>query len=325
MTHPLVSVLVPVYGVEKYIAFCARSLFRQTYSEIEYIFVDDCSPDGSIDVLQRVMDEEFGSRSGQVRIVCQDRNRGLGAARLRALQECRGIYVMHVDSDDCITENSVELLVDAALKTGADIVDGAYREFTAEEEKQCGAPYGNGAVLPSRLPKEKYLRQMLLQNIVKNNIWGRLYRRSLYTERGIYPIEGIDYGEDFCVVPRLMLYASRSYIDDVVYLYRSDNTQSYTHRHTPRQDKSLMGANATVYNFFLANDSCGEYLAHLSMGMMNLYRYARQQGIAQNEIDSVLGSVPKGLIPRTCRMLFGSSVPYGIADTVYRLLRRMYL
>lgn len=319
---PKVSVLVPVYGVEKYIAACARSLFGQTYGNIEYIFVDDCSPDSSIGVLRSVVDE-FPQRKNRVRIVRQDRNRGLGAARLRALQECSGEYVTHVDSDDRLPEDAVERLVMAALSTEADIVDGAYREFSDVGTAGVGAM--GKAVPPAHLPEEKYLKLMLLQNIVHNNIWGRLYRRTLYTGRDIRPVEGIDYGEDFCIVPRLLLYARRSCIDDVVYLYRNDNTESYTHKRTPRQDRSLINANATVYRFFLANDRDGVYRSHLCMGMISLYRYARRQGIAQSDVDNALGSHLSGFAPRLCRMLFGSLVPYGIADCVYRLLRRMYV
>ena len=124
----LVSVLVPVYGVEKYIAECAGSLFSQTWQNIEYVFVDDCSPDRSIEVLRQVI-AEYPHRERQVRIVRQDRNRGLGAARNRAVEESSGEYLMHVDSDDRITPNAVEKLVAAAMETSADIVDGAYCEF----------------------------------------------------------------------------------------------------------------------------------------------------------------------------------------------------
>lgn len=317
---PLVSVLVPVYGVEKYIACCARSLFGQTYADIEYIFVDDCTPDGSIGVLRSVL-EEFPQRKSQVRIIRQDRNRGLGAARLRALQESNGIYMMHVDSDDCLTGNAVERLVAEALRTDSDIVDGAYREFSTKD----GAMLSSSAVLPSRMSKNKYLKQILLQNIVKNNIWGRLYHHSLYTEREIYPIEGIDYCEDFCVVPRLLLFATRSCIDDVVYLYRNDNAQSYTHRQTPRQNRSMIDANATVYRFFLRYDDEGVFRPHLCMGMINLYRYARRNGLPQSEVDTALGTPIAGFAPRLCRMLFGSRLPYTLADFIYRLLRRMYI
>lgn len=312
------SVLVPVYGVEKYIAECARSLFCQTWQNIEYVFVDDCSPDRSIEVLRQVI-AEYPHREHQVHIVRQDRNRGLGAARKRAVEESSGEYLMHVDSDDRITPDAVEKLVAAAMETSADIVDGAYCEFGDD-----GLVTGN-AVLPPHISKERYLKRMLLQNIVKNNIWGRLYRRSLYTAHAINSIEGVDYGEDFGIVPRLMLHASRTYIDDVVYHYRNCNAASYTHRRTPKQNQSLIMANAIVFRHFIGNDMERRYFSHLNMGMVNIYRYARQNGLPLADVDKALGQPISGFAPRLCRWLFGSSVPFGVSDIVYRILRRLYI
>ena len=61
---PKVSVIIPVYGVEKYIERCARSLFKQTLDDIEYLFIDDCTPDDSVDVLRNVL-EEYPNRKSQ--------------------------------------------------------------------------------------------------------------------------------------------------------------------------------------------------------------------------------------------------------------------
>ncbi len=315
---PKVSVLVPVYGVEKYIAKCARALFSQTWQNMEYVFVDDCSPDRSIEVLRQSI-AEYPHRESQVRIVRQPQNGGVGYARRRALEECTGEYLVFVDSDDDIPHDSIEKLVNAAIATGADIVDGAYREFT-----DYGVAGGN-AVLPSHLAKERYLKRMLLQNIVKNNLWARIYRRNVYTDHDITFMEGVDYGEDFSIMPRLMLNAKRAFIDDVVYFYRIDNAASYTHRRTPKQNQSLIMANAIVFRHFIGNDMERRYFSHLNMGMVNIYRYARQNGLPQADIDNALGQPLSGFAPRLCRWLFGSSVPFGVSDIIYRILRRLYI
>lgn len=75
-----VSVIIPVYKVEKYIERCARSLFEQTLESIEFIFVDDCSPDQSIKILQSVL-QEYPHRTPHTKIIRHERNRGLAAAR----------------------------------------------------------------------------------------------------------------------------------------------------------------------------------------------------------------------------------------------------
>ena len=101
---PAVSVLVPVYGVERYIAACARSLFAQRDVEAEFLFVDDASPDGSIDRLHEVL-AGFPAVAERVRILRHERNRGLGAARRTAIEAARGTYLLHVDSDDALCDD----------------------------------------------------------------------------------------------------------------------------------------------------------------------------------------------------------------------------
>ena len=83
-----VTICVPVYGVEKFIERCARSLFEQTYDALDYVFVDDCSKDRSIAVLQQVV-EAYPQRKPFVGIVAHERNRGLAAARRTAVEQDR--------------------------------------------------------------------------------------------------------------------------------------------------------------------------------------------------------------------------------------------
>ena len=124
----MVSILVPVYGVEKYIEKCAVSLFEQTCNDIEYVFVDDCSPDNSIGILEEVR-KRYPERD-KVKIIRHDRNRGLAAARKTALMASVGDYVIHVDSDDWVSPDMVATLAEQAMKTGADLVDGNYYHAT---------------------------------------------------------------------------------------------------------------------------------------------------------------------------------------------------
>ena len=104
---------ISIYGVEKYIEQCARSLFEQSYASIEYIFVDDCTPDKSIGILQSLL-KEYPERAQQVRIIHHDRNRGVGAARQTALMAATGDYLLFADSDDMLPEDAVEKLTTKA-------------------------------------------------------------------------------------------------------------------------------------------------------------------------------------------------------------------
>lgn len=80
-----VSIGIPVYGVEKYIERCAKSLLEQTYQDIEYIFVDDCSPDNSIDILNKVL-SQYPTRKEQVKVIRHDKNLGSACTRNTAVR-----------------------------------------------------------------------------------------------------------------------------------------------------------------------------------------------------------------------------------------------
>ncbi len=98
---PKVSVIIPVYGVEKYIERCARSLFEQTLDDIEYLFIDDCTPDKSIEMLKQVL-EDYPHRKPQVVIHRMEQNSGQAAVRKWGMQNAIGDYVIHCDSDDWV-------------------------------------------------------------------------------------------------------------------------------------------------------------------------------------------------------------------------------
>ena len=118
-----VSLLVPIYNTSEYIEKCARSLFGQTYINIEYLFVNDCSTDDSLVKLETVL-SQFPDRKKQVRIISHKENQGLAISRNTAVQAATGEYLFHVDSDDYIPLNAVALMVNDAVASDADIEIG---------------------------------------------------------------------------------------------------------------------------------------------------------------------------------------------------------
>ncbi|MCE9269679.1 glycosyltransferase [Bacteroides thetaiotaomicron] len=133
----LVSILVPIYGVEKFIEKCAVSLFEQTYPNIEYVFVDDCTTDNSISVLRDII-AKYPDRESKVRILHHEHNRGLAAARNTAIGNAVGEYVMHVDSDDYLDIYAVEKSVNQIRKENADtLMFGMRHVFVNKIVTQC--------------------------------------------------------------------------------------------------------------------------------------------------------------------------------------------
>ena len=118
--QPLVSVIIPVYNVERYLAQCLDSVSHQTYQNLEIICVNDGSRDGSPDILRRYADED-------ARIQVIDKaNGGVSRARNDALDCARGEYIMFVDSDDWVEPDACENAVNAMREYDADIVMWSY-------------------------------------------------------------------------------------------------------------------------------------------------------------------------------------------------------
>ena len=314
------SILVPVYGVERYIEACAISLFEQSYTNIEYVFVDDCSPDGSIDLLRQVI-VRYPQRQAQVTIIRHETNGGLGAARATALAHATGDYVMHVDSDDCLPQEACTCLMDKVIDTDADVVDGGYAETCHGKVIQTFKPFHGS--------DEAYLKLMLCQNVVSNRIWGRIYRRGLFTQHGINSVSGVDYSEDFCVVPRLLIHAKRAYTDQVVYHYRTDNMASYTHQLTAKNLQSMQRATLIVYDYFMTNDTTRQYAFALQLGMLNLLRSERKHKSIIKDHSNGQKTMevfhPKGLIIRSLAACWQSRCPYSVANIAYLTVRRIYV
>lgn len=312
-----ISVLVPVYGVEKYIARCAESLFGQTYADLEFVFVNDCTPDHSIDVLRSVM-ARYPARQAQVRIIHNEKNSGIGAVRQKLIDSCTGDCLTFVDSDDYMPLDAISLLAAGMERSGADMVDGGWQRVTRDGISAVNKPYQGG-------DERHYLGLLLCQNMVSNRMWGRLYRRSLFTENGIRLVPGIDFSEDYSVMARLLFYARRAAIDAPVYFYSEENASSYTHTASPRHARSYLMACRVVLDFFSRNDTAGRYLAPLQFGMANALRNIRRAGFSLSLVDQLLGYRPQGAFFRLLAAMLRGKCPLAVADFTYLLARKIYL
>src|ERR1035437_2946131 len=132
---PKVSIIITVYKAEQYIERCARSLFEQTFKELEFVFVNDFTPDTSIQILKKVIDE-YSDRKNQVTILNHDYNKGVAAARNTGLDRVRGEYILQVDSDDWVEKSMVEESYVIAEANDSDIVwTDFYVDFPYEPKK----------------------------------------------------------------------------------------------------------------------------------------------------------------------------------------------
>ena len=164
-----VTVISPFYKVAPFIERCAESLLSQTLQDVEFIFVDDASPDESREILEKVIARH---PERNVRIVTHAQNKGLPAARNTGLAEATGEFVYHCDSDDWVETDLLEKMVGKAEETGADFV---YCDFWMQFEKS--ARY---MVNPTYTNPEQMIKEGFLAGLMKYNVWNKLIKRSLY-------------------------------------------------------------------------------------------------------------------------------------------------
>lgn len=222
-----VSVLIPVYNVEKYVERCLLSVLNQTMQEgVEVIIVNDCTPDRSMEIIHEVLRIHLKENGMMVRIVEHDTNRGLAAVRNTAMSYATGNYTIHVDSDDYIEPDMLEKMYSKAIETNSDIVIVDYWRSYLNENK-----YMN--MKPPR-KKEDILRDLIRHS--KNGfLWNKLIRRNLWLHNNVRSLEGVNFYEDYIVMIQLFYAADRiEHLPYALYYYVKYNENSYNHNYNEK-------------------------------------------------------------------------------------------
>lgn len=192
----LVSVLMPIYNVEQYLGKTLDSIFTQTYQNIEYVFVNDCSPDNSLGMLKESINRHHIDES-RYTIVSHEHNEGIAVSRADCLAHAKGDYVFFVDSDDWIESEAVEQMVKATRNGAIDIVGCDFmKDYPSGETTYHHENYGNSCRM-----------NMLycLNYDIATVLWKLLIRRSLFENFSITP--HVDIVEDYIMSVKLYYYA----------------------------------------------------------------------------------------------------------------------
>lgn len=207
---PKVSVIVPVYGVEKYIERCARSLFEQTLDDIEYLFIDDCTPDRSIEILKSVL-EGYPNRKSQVIIHQMEQNSGQALVRKWGIMNAAGDYVIHCDSDDWVDRDMYRAMYEKAIKEDADVV-------VCDMAETNGFDYYKSYVCCYNTYRDTFLYHNM-SHIVIPSLCNKLFKRSIYLKHDIlWPQCAM--AEDLTIISQLLWYCDKiSYIHKSLYNY----------------------------------------------------------------------------------------------------------
>ena len=210
---PAISVVVPIYNVEKFLRRCLTSIAAQTMTDIEVILVNDGSTDNSPAIMK-----EFVEKHPAFTSITKE-NGGLSSARNAGMRIARGEFIAFVDSDDSISPQYLENLYRAATQGGADIACCDFTFYFPKNERtmkmRCAPHRGV-------FPKNKPFRWMLADWTMHYFAWNKLWRRTLFTEHDIEfpPI----YFEDCATSPRLMFFAEKvAVIKEHGYYYTRHN------------------------------------------------------------------------------------------------------
>lgn len=219
MTTPLISVIVPVYRVEKYLERCVKSILSQTYKNLEVILVDDGSPDQCPAIC-----DACAEKDARVKVIHQE-NKGLSGARNAGIDAASGEYLAFVDSDDYVSPHFIEELYQLLQDTGCAIGQCRFSYVKGDglvEEGDSAFCIYRGESLMEQLygPEEKATCFVVA--------WNKLYRAELFKETGIRYPEGRIH-EDEATTYRLFHEAKKlAFLDRALYGYYTENGGSIT-------------------------------------------------------------------------------------------------
>lgn len=234
MFKPKVSVIIPVYNAEKYIEQCAHSLFAQTLDNIEYIFVDDCSPDNSIDVVKSIL-SQYPNRISHVKLLHNTMNKGVGYSRQRGIEAAEGEFLIHCDPDDWIEHSMYAKMYEQATKSSSEIVVCDYYLESQEHSK----------VHSDCIPTLKHeLFKSLITHQTSGYLWNKLVQRDYWNSLDLKIKDGLSLWEDFSITVPLLILATRiSKLTIPLYHYRQFSSRlSITSHINQKKIKSCMMA-----------------------------------------------------------------------------------
>ena len=240
---PKVSVIVPVYNVEKFIRRCLISIQQQSLDDIEIIVVNDATPDNSMAIVQELAKDDH-----RITILNHEKNLGPMCTRETGYMAAIGDYITFCDSDDYMPKDALEKLYSTAVASNADIVSGNSIYLTVKGEKllwKNELKYGN--------TKVGVLRS-LLRHELGHNLWGKLFKASLLQEYKYNTYEHATNGEDGCLFYQVIANMDLMIvINEIVYFYIQNTESSSQIKLSENALESICIANtkriATASNF----------------------------------------------------------------------------
>ena len=227
----IVSVIVPIYKVEKFLYQCVKTILQQSYENLEIILVDDGSPDNCGKIC-----DEFATQDHRIKVI-HKQNGGLSDARNVGIDVATGGYITFIDSDDYIMTDMIESLMSIIVDKNTDIAQCAYIRCQAD----CFGSIKQGLSQSNKITvySESKMSAYVKENVISTASWGKIYKRSLFD--GIrFPIGRLH--EDVFTTYKLIHEAGSVAVTDYVgYVYRINENSITTSEFSPKKLDSIYG------------------------------------------------------------------------------------
>ena len=269
----LVSIIIPIYRSRKYIEKCVRSVFDQTYKNLEIIIIDDCGKDGSIDVIKRVL-IEYPDMTNKVKFISHEFNQGCAAARRDGMKDATGEYILQVDSDDYAAPTMVEKMVAKAQEEDADMVVCNYY-YTTNDRR---------SLEKVNVPSDNIdFASKVLQGYIHAGAWNKMMRRSIIKDHKIYPVAGINMGDDMTILMQAVFFMDKiSYVDDALYYYNCSGDERLSRSLYPMvNDIKLIN----LFSHFFEVNKIENKEIERAFGLFKIGRLSRN--VLYNDLDEV--------------------------------------
>lgn len=238
MQETIVSVIVAVYNIEEYVYDCLESICKQTYPYLEIIAVNDGSRDNSGKIC-----ESFAATDNRVKVIHQP-NQGLSAARNTGISAAKGQYIMFVDGDDKLTQNSVERLLSAIQQTDADFAQGLFcYEYENGNLVQVEVDQPNFQIFGQKEAVRSFLESG--PSGIEVAAWGKLYKRAIF-DYVKYPV-GMLHEDMYATCDVVLKHTHKAVVvNDVVYIYRQ-RERSITREKSKKRYEHLFNSQMYIY------------------------------------------------------------------------------
>lgn len=219
-----VTIAIPIYQVEAYIENTLLQALKQSFASIEYLMIDDCGTDNSIQIVHSI--KETHHRGKDIRIISCEQNRGIAYVRNLAIEEARGKYIYFLDGDDGISDNCIQLLYDFATKYNTDFTTASYKKNKNNGNKEY-YPYKEQYI--NGIDKLASLHYNTPNGLIHTSMWNKLYRTEWLRENHIKCTPGIIHEEpDFII--QLISHTKSCYLLPQVTYYYNQRINSSTNK-----------------------------------------------------------------------------------------------